>query len=95
MQAPLSQAINQRFFAAIDELVKRKQMRGRNTFVTRYGLNQGNFYRLRQEPQREFELCYLTWLVLDYGVSSQWLLTGEGEMFSKRVVPTTKQPTLV
>lgn len=84
MLNPESEAINKRFFLAIDELVKRRQMRGKNTFVTRYKLNKGNFYQLRTNPDRSFELAYLTWLVKDYGVSSQWLLTGEGEMFSKR-----------
>ncbi|GAB3973872.1 hypothetical protein GCM10028806_28640 [Spirosoma terrae] len=86
MLNPESEAINKRFFQAIDELVKRRQMRGKNTFVSRYGLNKGNFYQLRVNPDRSFELAYLTWLVKDYGVSSQWLLTGEGEMFSKRYI---------
>lgn len=89
MTHPDSVAINKRFFLVIDELVKRRQMRGKNTFATRYGLNKGNFYQLRKNPDKAFELAYLNWLVKDYGVSSQWLLTGEGEMFSKRYTPMT------
>jgi hypothetical protein len=89
MQNPESQEINKRFFAAIDELVKRKVIRGRKSFATKYELNWGNLHRLRVEPEREFQLSYLTWLVKDFGVSSQWLLTGEGEMFSKRVTQKT------
>lgn len=84
MLHPDSEAINKRFFAAIDELVKRKQLRGRKSFATRYELNWGNFYQLRKNPLNSFELAYLTYLVRDFGISSQWLLTGEGEMFSKR-----------
>ncbi|MVM35231.1 hypothetical protein GO755_34740 [Spirosoma sp. HMF4905] len=86
MQNPDSQAINKRFFAAIDELVKQKKLRGRRSFATLYNLNWGNFYQLRKKPEGEFQLSYLTWLVKDFGISSQWLLTGEGEMFSKRLV---------
>jgi hypothetical protein len=96
MMNPESQRIHTRFFAAIDELIKRQQMRGKNTFATLYGLNKGNWYQLRKNPESEFQLCYLTWLVRDFGVSSLWLLTGEGEMFSKRYpqpLPTKKDPT--
>ncbi|AUD00922.1 hypothetical protein [Spirosoma pollinicola] len=86
MLRPESEAINKRFFEAIDELVKRRIIRGKKTFATRYELNWGNFYKLRKNPAMGFELCFLTWLVRDFGISSQWLLTGEGEMFAKRVV---------
>ncbi|QDK80802.1 hypothetical protein EXU85_20205 [Spirosoma sp. KCTC 42546] len=84
MQNPESQLINKRFFQAIDELVSRRVLRGKISFATKYELNPGNFYQLRKKPVNEFQLCYLTWLVRDFGVSSQWLLTGEGEMFSRR-----------
>jgi len=84
MQNDESQAINKRFFEAIDALIKRRQLRGRKTFATRYELNWGNFYQLRKKPETEFQLCYLTWLCRDFGISARWLLTGEGEMFARK-----------
>lgn len=82
MQNPISQAIHSRFFQAIDELVMAKKMRGKNSFATKYDLNKGNFYKLRTNPSAEFQLCYLTYLVEDFGVSANWLLTGKGDIFN-------------
>lgn len=92
MLHPESVEINKRFFLAIDELIGRKRLRGRKTFATRYGLNWGNFYKLRKNPDHSLELAYLKWIVQDFGISSQWLLTGEGEMFSKRFQSETAKP---
>lgn len=92
MMNPESQLINKRFFEAIDELIKRKQLRGKKSFATRYNLNWGNLYQLRRYPEKEFQLCYLSWLARDFGVSSQWLLTGEGEIFSKRLAHQKENP---
>ncbi|GAB3883517.1 hypothetical protein GCM10028825_07930 [Spirosoma agri] len=76
-----SQQIHKRFFEAIYELIKRKTIRGKRTFVKRYSLNLGNFYLLEHDSDMLFQPAYLTWLVRDYGISSQWLLTGDGPMF--------------
>lgn len=81
MQNALSQEIHRRFFKAIDELVARKMLRGKKSFATKYELNQGNFFKLRANPEAEFQMSFLTLLVNDFGVSAHWLLTGKGEMF--------------
>lgn len=81
MQNPQSQQIHARFFKAIDELVARKMLRGKKSFATKYELNQGNFFKLRANPEAEFQMSFLTLLVNDFGVSAHWLLTGKGEMF--------------
>lgn len=81
MQNPESQEIHKRFFEAIDELVKQKKLRGKKSFATKYQLNQGNFYKLRNSPEAEFQLCYLSWLSIDFGISADWLLNGRGGMF--------------
>lgn len=85
-----SYAIHKRFFETIDELIKRRQLRGRKTFATRYELNWGNFYQLRKDPTASLEPAYLNWLVRDFGISARWLLTGEGEMFAKKSATATQ-----
>jgi len=92
MAHPDSVQISNRFFEAIDELIRLKRLAGKKSFATRYGLNWGNFYRLRKQPQMRFELAYLAILVQDFGVSSQWLLTGEGPMFSQRPTSPLHKP---
>lgn len=81
MQSEQSIKINERFFAAIDALIRMGSLQGQKTFATIYGLNWGNFFRLKKEPHREFQLCYLFYLVNDFGVNADWLLTGRGSMF--------------
>lgn len=84
MQDSRSQKINERFFEAIDLLIDNGTLKGKKSFSTLYDLNWGNFYRLRKEPQREFQLSYLSRLVEDFGVSSEWLLTGRGNPLEAR-----------
>lgn len=83
-----SHRIKERFFQAIDELIKRKQLRGKKTFATRYELNWGNLYKTRKDDKLTIELAYLNWLVRDFNISARWLLTGEGEMFAKTKATT-------
>lgn len=84
MQTTTSQIIVRRFFEAIRELKSRKLIRGVQTFTTRYGINKRNFYTCEKQPERDiFQVAWLYYLVTDYGVSAQWLLTGEGEKFTK------------
>lgn len=75
MQNEVSQEINKRFFQKLDEIVAR----GETTyygFCTKYDISRRNFVRLKNEPQREFQMAWLKILVEDYGASASWLITG-------------------
>jgi len=73
--------ITKRFFEAVDTLRTRKEIRGLQTITKRYGMNYWNMNTLRNAPD-----CHvlkpecLYYLVRDYGISAEWLLTGEGGM---------------
>lgn len=83
MQTTESQAVIRRFFEAIYALKARKEIRGKQTFTSRYDINRWNLNSLEKDMSRDiFQVSWLTYLVRDYGVSSQWLLTGYGDMFS-------------
>ena len=77
--------IVERFFEALQELKRRKVIRGINTFPRRYGINPGNFWQLKQDKSRDIlQLVWLAHLVTDFGVSAEWLLTGNGEIFKPK-----------
>lgn len=76
-----------RFFAAIDRLKQENAIRGLKTFCDRYSLNRTRYSRLRfavengvQCGYKSVETSALSALVLDYGISGDWLLTGMGKM---------------
>lgn len=83
MQTSDSQIIVNRFFDAIRLLTEYKIIRGKQTFTRRYGINRWNFCTCEKEPERDiFQPAWLNYLVVDYKVSSQWILTGEGDFFA-------------
>ncbi|MBR6903399.1 MAG: hypothetical protein IKN32_00920 [Bacteroidales bacterium] len=80
MQTEDSQTIVNRFFEALDLLKAAGRIGGKKTFTDRYGINRWNLNTLQKEPQRDiFQAAWLAYLVRDFGVSAQWLLTGTGE----------------
>lgn len=77
--------IVKRFFLALDQLIELRVLRGKKTFTDRYGINRWNFNTVQKQPAGGmFKTIWLTHLVLDFGVSAHWLLTGEGEMLGKK-----------
>lgn len=75
-----SQLVILRFFKALDLLKSRRQIRGLNTFTTKYNINRWNLISLRKNPNSgTFEPSWMTFLVKDYNISAHWLLTGDGE----------------
>ena len=75
-------AIADRFFFAIEELSRRKVIRGLQTFTRRFDINYGNMNTLKNHRDRwALKTEYLAFLAQAYGVSCEWLLLGNGDMF--------------
>lgn len=71
-----------RFFEALVSLKENRRIRGVKTFTDRYGIHRRSLQRLQKNPgTNDFKAAWLTYLVVDFGVSAQWLLTGEGDMY--------------
>lgn len=73
--------ITERFFRAFRAI---QEIRGISEaqFCREVGADRRNFYALRKNPQRHLlRPEWLAGVVLAYGVSAEWLLTGRGMIF--------------
>ena len=76
-------SIKQRFFEALDTLAANKVIRGIGTFARAYNINKSNLLHLRNKENGTVNSEYLYYLIRDYGVNAQWLITGVGTMFKR------------
>ncbi len=84
MNTPESQEVVRRFFEALYRLKTDHRIRGKQTFTARYGINRWNLNSLEKNMSRDiFQPCWLSFLVRDYGVSADWLLTGRGDFYRR------------
>lgn len=79
MQTPHSQKIIERFFKALYYLKEQKIIRGKQTFTNKFNINRWNLNTLEKDKTRDiFQTAWLTYLVVEYNISAEWLLTGRG-----------------
>jgi hypothetical protein len=84
-----AEEIQRRFFEALNMLISQGRLDGLQTFCRQYGLNRPKYSNLRMSltaghsaaPYKYIDIEALAYLVKDYGVSADWLLTGAGGMF--------------
>ncbi len=67
---------------ALDTLSSNGVIRGVGTFAKMHGLNASNLRNLRYKENWSVSSEYLYYIIRDFGVNSQWLITGQGSMFS-------------
>ena len=73
-----------RFFEALQRLKDDRKIRGKQTFTRDHEINRWNMNTLEKDPSRDiFQVAWLTYLIEDYGVSAQWLLTGVGKFYKE------------
>lgn len=96
MQRTNSDAVNRRFFIAIDVLVANKLVSSLSGFCILYGLSPSRYREMRRQfglmPKngytaryRNMEIETLSILVANYPISALWLLTGRGNMLTKKI----------
>lgn len=79
----IRESIKRRFFEALDTLAANKVIRGVGTFARAYNINKSNLLHLREKENGTVNSEYLYYLIRDFGVNAQWLITGVGTMFKK------------
>jgi hypothetical protein len=83
--------INKRFFQAIEILMKNNKLESLRAFCHGHDLTPAKYYEIRKSlDQKEKSTRYrlidmdaLSYLVNDYGISAEWLLTGKGSIFKE------------
>ena len=70
-----------RFFEAMDWLKQTRRIRGLQTFARTCGIDRRSLRRLMAQPDKYgLKVGWVVHMVRDFGISAQWLLTGEGQM---------------
>lgn len=76
----MTRTVTDRFFEAYDRLLA-DGLLSRNRICRELGIDRRNFEKQRSDHSRRIlRADWLTYLVLNYGVSADWLLTGRGNM---------------
>lgn len=94
MQTPDSQKIIERFFFVLHDMISNKYIRGKQTFTREYKINRWNFNTVEKDHSRDiFQMAWLAYLINYWGISSKWLMSGDGEMYitdknGKRLIET-------
>lgn len=80
--APTGAAITKRFFLVLEVAISQRRIRGIKTFTDRHGINYWNFSTLKKEQnKRMLKPEWLAYVVEDFDINAEWLLTGLGNMF--------------
>ncbi len=87
---PQVEHIQSRFFQAIDLLIESGKIKSLQSFCADYGLHRPKYSNLRTRAKdntkigtgyKFIDIDSLAYLVQDFGISADWLLTGKGGMF--------------
>ena len=89
---PVAREVQKRFFDALDLLIESGQIKGLQSFCSDYDLHRPKYSNIRtairnpQNPGTGYKLIdidALSYLVKDYNVSADWLLSGQGGIFRR------------
>jgi hypothetical protein len=89
---PRAKDVQERFFQAVDMLIGSGKVKSLNAFCNEYGLHRPKYSNLRtatynsEKPGTGYKFIdvdALSYLVTDFKVSADWLLSGRGGMFRK------------
>ena len=83
--------IQKRFFLALDILMESDKIKSLQSFCAKHELHRPKYSSLKNHPDgpsegkgyKLIDIDALSYVVIDYGISAHWLLTGNGGMFDK------------
>lgn len=74
--------LTKRFFHTLEVLKQKRVIRGLKTFTDLHNLNYWNMHTIQKEQNNHaIKAEWLSYLVQDYNISAEYLLTGIGSMF--------------
>ena len=89
---PEAQAIQARFFQALDNAVESGKTLGLRGFCRKHNLNRTKYScRTDAMTYRIIDLDALSGICLDFGVNPAWLLLGVGEMYIEQPCTSNEQ----
>lgn len=57
------------------------QRGSKNKFFEKYGIDKRNFYRaLREMDKHNIDVSWIAAVIIEFGLSADWILTGRGNM---------------
>lgn len=82
MNTEIDKQVIRRFFEALEAIIDKRMVGGIQPYCERFGIDKRNLYHQRSNLDvAHFHFDWILPMVTTYGVSSLWLLTGEGDMF--------------
>lgn len=86
----IKEIVNQRFIECISVLISEKKVPSKSVLATKFNISNSKFSEILK-GRMNVGVDILFFLVNDFNISSEWLLTGKGSMF-KENTPTAPPP---
>lgn len=84
MNNPESIKIIDRFYQAINMLIENGSLKSKRSFALAHGIEYTSFSRCENEQESDrFQLVWITYLVKEFPINVEWIMTGEGGMFTR------------
>lgn len=85
MQSKESADIIDRFFLAIETMKRDRVIGGLTPFCNRYSIDRRNLCKLKTDRSHNcFQTGWLLFLVRDFGINADWLITGMGDFYREK-----------
>jgi hypothetical protein len=85
MNNPESIKIIDRFYEALNLLIAQGTLKSKRSFAIEHNIEYTSFSRCETEQESDrFQIIWITYLVTDYPISVEWIMTGRGGMLTKR-----------
>lgn len=80
----ISTNIMLRFYEAVDALIAMKKIRGKQTYCRIAEIDKRKYYEQQKDINKgHFQVSWMVPLILQFDISSDWLLTGRGKMINQ------------